>query len=186
MRWLRLLPLAMAASCTSYSESSYKGDGTLRDHGWYSGSGRYTLDLGSIGLSTRGERRFSLANLPPERLAVGFGFREEAPASAEVHLTLRGHDRALIDETRPLETWLQSSSREFQTFLYCKGEGESWSEAPDTAWGCVFRPRAGEGYTLVVHVLTPAAKGATGRSSWKVGHVTFCRERECRRTTRCS
>lgn len=150
-------------ACGGYSERSYRGDGTLRDHGWFSGSGRYTLDLGTVDLGVSGVRHFSLANLPPERLAIGFGFEADPPSGVQVHLKLQGTSRPLIDDSRPLALWVRSSSRGFRTFLYCGGAEGSWSGDPGTAWGCVFRPEANETYQLSVDVAKVAEAGSVAR-----------------------
>jgi hypothetical protein len=153
----------MLTACGGYSERSYRGDGRLHDHGWYSGSGRYTLDLGQIDLGVRGVRRFSLANLPPERLALGFGLQAEPPAGVEIHVRLVGQGRTVIDQLVPLASWLRSGSRDFRVFLYCPGVGETWSEAPGTAWGSVFRPQERAAYELTIEVTKagPSGAGAT-------------------------
>ena len=163
MRRVVLVALPFLTSCGGYSEKSYRGDGTLRDHGWYSGSGRYTLDLGEVDLASRGERRYSLANLPPERLALGFGFRSGWPTNATVHLKLLHAGGTLIDEARPLREWVVSGSRDFRTFVYCGGEGNTWSEAPGTAWGCIFKPKAGEAYQLTLDIVDPTGPGMTAK-----------------------
>ena len=163
MSWLALTSLVILTSCGGYSERSYKGDGTLRDHGWYSGSGRYTLDLGDVDLSSRGVRNYVLRNLPPERMAVGLGFRTGLPTGAVLHLKLEHPAGTLIDEARPLSEWLLSGSRDFTTFVYCKGVGDSWSETAGTAWGCVFKPRAAEEYRLALEVVEPGGPGTTAR-----------------------
>jgi hypothetical protein len=149
--------LAFLTSCGGYSERSYRGDGRLRDAGWYSGSGRYTLDLGDIDLTKRGTRQYAMASLPPERLAVGLGLPDGVPSGATIHLTLTHGAGTLINDTNALGQWLLSGSRDFKTFVYCKGTGDSWSEEPGTAWGCIFKPEAGEEYRLTLEVVEPGA-----------------------------
>jgi hypothetical protein len=163
MRWLAFTSLVLLSSCGGYSERSYVGDGTLRDAGWYSGSGRYTLDLGDVDLTSREIRQYRMANLPPERLAVGLGLRGIVPPHVTIHLTLTHPSGTLIDETRPLTDWLVSSSRDFPTFLYCSGPGDGWSEEPGTAWGCIFKPEAGSEYLLTLGVVDASVSETTAR-----------------------
>jgi hypothetical protein len=166
-RFILFVP-TLLTSCGGYNARSYRGDGTFTDHGRFWGSGRYVIDLGDVDLSARGVRHYQMVGLPPERLAVGLGFRaasasqganESVPLKAVIRLEVASSAGTVIHEERPLSQWLRSSSGEFPTFVYCKGSGNTWSEEPGTAWGCVFKPKAGERYDVTLEIIEPAARG---------------------------
>jgi hypothetical protein len=157
------LALIVATFC-SCGYGAYRGDGTFRDHGWFWGSGRFDLDLGELDLTAPGVKRYAMANLPPERMVVGLGFKAVltprptdggVPLNSVVHLKLSSSAGTLIHETRPLTEWIRSELDGFPTFMYCKGLGNTWSEEPGTAWGCVFKPKSGEQYHLTLEVIEP-------------------------------
>jgi hypothetical protein len=151
-----------------YRERSYQGDGTLTDRGWYSGSDRYVLDLGMTDLTTAGSRAYTMANLPPERVAVGFqllprssteklGQDHRLPFNPIVRLRLTSSSTVLINDERPLNDWILSTvgSNSYPVFAYCPGAHDGWNDEPGTAWGCIFKPKANERYTLAVEVVRP-------------------------------
>jgi hypothetical protein len=72
-----------------------------------------------------------------------------------VHVQLTGSEGILIDERRPLREWLASSSREYNTWFWCSGSTDAWSERPGTAWGCIFKPASGSRYRLRLEVVEP-------------------------------
>ena len=165
--------LSLVLSACGYSERSYRGDGTLVDRGWYAGSDRYVLDLGVTDLTKAGRRLYTMANLPPERLAVGFQIL--APSSSEelaqnrqlpfnpvVRLQMTSPSGVLISEERPLNEWVLSTvgSNSYPVFAYCRGLGDTWDEQAGTAWGCVFKPKAGERYTTTVQIVRPDSRAA--------------------------
>ncbi|MFC5491426.1 hypothetical protein [Dokdonella soli] len=71
MRWSMALlaPLALVTAC--YSASSYKGDGTLVDHGSRYWAKRYEVNLGSIDLAQPREWHFRAAGLPAREFVLG-------------------------------------------------------------------------------------------------------------------
>ena len=161
-----LLPLVACG----YSERSYRGDGKLIDRGWYSGSDRYVLDLGVADLTKAGSREYTMANLPPERLAVGFqilppsasetlGQERRLQFNPVIRLHVASPSGVLISDEHPLNEWVLSTvgSDAYPVFAYCRGPGDRWDERPGTAWGCVFRPEASERYTATVEIVRPDA-----------------------------
>lgn len=73
----------------------------------------------------------------------------------------RRRTRSGIDERdeHPLNEWVLSTvgSDAYPVFAYCRGIGDRWDERPGTAWGCVFKPKAGERYTASVEIVRPDA-----------------------------
>ena len=153
------LALASGSAC---GHRSYKGDGHFTDRGWLSGTERYVLDLGSIDLATVGSRSYTLTNLPAERFALGFEVEPvnpeaDAPVAPLVQVALTSPGVSVITHRAPLNQWIVSTSLANPTraiFIYCGGPNEAgWAEAPDTAWGCIFKPNDSATYTLTVAVL---------------------------------
>ncbi len=114
-----------------------------------------------------------MANLPPERLAVGFqilppsspeklGHDRQLPFNPVVRLQMTSPSGVLISEARPLNEWALSTvgSDSYPVFAYCRGPRDSWNEQPGTAWGCVFKPKTGERYTATVEVVSPDSRAA--------------------------
>ena len=160
-----VLPPLMACG---YSERSYQGDGILTDRGWYSGSDRYVLDLGVSDLTKAGRRSYTMANLPPERLAVGLqllprssteklGQDRRLPFNPIVRLRMASSSTVLIEDERLLDDWIISTVGwdSFPAFAYCPGAKDAWNEEPGTAWGCIFKPKTDERYTLTVEIVRP-------------------------------
>jgi hypothetical protein len=155
------LGVAMVSGCTY---RAYRGDGSFRDHGFFSGTGRYTLDLGPLDLSTPRVVTYAISDLPVERFAIGLGlghpkaefdYSSQQTLVGTVHVTLTGPTGVLIDERRPLSQWLASSSHGYRTWFWCGGVSDTWSEQPGTAWGCQFKPTPNTSYRLRVEVLAP-------------------------------
>ena len=150
------------ASGTACGYHSYKGDGQFTDRGWLSGTERYVLDLGSIDLAAVGSFSYTLTNLPAERFALGFevgSVNPEAGAAVAplVQVALGSPGVSVVNHRARLNEWITSTSLANPTravFVYCGGPNEvRWAEAPDTAWGCIFKPRDSATYTLTVTVL---------------------------------
>ena len=137
LRTTSVLGLSLALTACGYSGSSYRGDGTLVDRGWFAGSDRYVLGLGVADLTKPGKRLYTMANLPPERLAVGFqilppssserlGQDRQLPFNPVVRLQMTSPSGVLISEARPVNEWVLSTvgSDSYPVFAYCRGPGD--------------------------------------------------------------
>jgi hypothetical protein len=109
-----------------------------------------------------------MANLPPERLAVGFeivppspsdqfGPDRRLPFDPVIRFRMASPSGVLIDDEHSLNEWVLSSvgSNGFPVFAYCGGRGDNWNEESGTAWGCVFKPEAGQRYTAILEIVRP-------------------------------
>jgi hypothetical protein len=166
-RWVltaSALALAIAVGVSlSCRHRAYRGDGTFEDHGWYSGSDRYRLDLGSIDFATAGVHQYSFGYLPAEHFTLGFEVAHstvridrDLPINPRVRLELKSRSDSIINEQRPLAKWILSTGGG-PALLYCgRPEGTGWDRTPGTAWGCHFTPPdAKQQYTLRVEVIEP-------------------------------
>lgn len=175
-RALAVYALAIAIGVgLSCRHRAYRGDGAFDDRGWYWGTNRYRLDLGSIDLAKPGVQLYSMAYLPAEHFTLGFEIMHSSaavridrdlPINPRLRLELKSRSERIIGEERPLAEWILSTGGG-PAFVYCGGPDETgWDRTPGTAWGCHFTPTdAKQQYTLRVEVLEPdpRARGYSAR-----------------------
>jgi hypothetical protein len=147
------------------------------DHGITS-TPRYTVDLGPLDLTHRGNYTYQLRGLPSVEFTIGVQLDEPvtiqhlservAPTARIKLVVVSEQGRTVISEGGELAQWTLSFGRdEPQSFLYRHG---AESEQPqsngavrlvrvdakaDRGWGTYFTPRRGATYSAVVEVIDP-------------------------------
>jgi len=180
---------------------SYHGDGAFTVQpaaSWICQDG-YTVDLGTIDLTSVGEVTRHIDGLPPIEATIGLAVdtRDEAnDANADPHrstalveVTLRdGSGHIVLSRRERLSDWITSfaSGNPGHAYLYQQGGQAEFPVAPgavrverfpvgaDDSWGTYFTPRRGARYTLHFTVEGPDPEAGGLDVRLKIRSVTGC------------
>lgn len=151
---------------TVYSEDTYKGTGTMTDHGGSSGLDRFVLDLGEVDLSKPSTVSYKMSNLPPVKLDL-LVHMTHFPPDASAYNTAIGYNKSQIKVTlktdtgklvaqheKPLSKWGWSPNRD--------DAGQLTYTARDFGWGSAFTPKKNEAFVLTLEITPdPSSTGTT-------------------------
>lgn len=157
-----------------YRARAYRGDGKMiavRLGNWLMSCRYYGVSLGSIDLTNKSKRTFTLQGLPHEEMVLHFLTKlsdqnaplEDNKSDALVKLLVVDEaGREVVYEEERLTQWTWSSGGE-DSQIYHRGQytNEGWEilKVIDEAHGTYFKPRTKAKYTLTVEIIEPKSKG---------------------------
>lgn len=170
-----LFLISIAASVSGCG-STYSGDGSFIDKGFFAGP-RYELDLGPVDLTRTNTYIYRLVGLPDTEFVAGFEIIEAKPNNADerpsnpaiIRFVLENSNQAaVVSEDGPLDSWVWSYGRDQPlSFLYRRGKEieipvgtgtyqlERVGVRADGGWGTYFTPTKGTIYTLTLSIVQP-------------------------------
>lgn len=190
----RKVPIALIATCFlfsmtgCYSARAYRGDGKMiaaRLGSWLMHCTYYGVELGSIDLTKKSKRTFTMKGLPNEEMCLGFRTKladqnapfEDNKSDALVKVLLVDEAaRIVVYEEERFTQWTWSAGGE-DSVVYHRGhlgnQGQEVLKVVDEAHGTYFKPRTKVKYKLTVEITEPDSKGRYDNVELEIANLCY-------------